>query len=38
MHGYFCIGFTDFMLRGKNLMNYISLLSPNDYVKNDKIM
>ena len=31
MCGYFCIGFIDFMLKGK------SLFSPNDYEKNDKI-
>ena len=34
---YFCIGFIDFMLKGKSLLNYTNLVSPNDYEKNDKI-
>ena len=28
MSGYFCIGFIDFMLAGKELTNYTNLLSP----------
>ena len=36
--GYFCIGFIDFMLKGKSLLNYTNLISPNDYEKNDKII
>ena len=28
--GYFCIGFSDFMLKGKSLLDYIDLFSPND--------
>ena len=35
---YFCIGFIDFMLKGKSLIDYKNLLSPNDYEKNDKII
>ena len=35
---YFCIGLIDFMLKGKNLFEYINLFSPNDYEKNDKII
>ena len=35
---YFCIGFIDFMLRGKSLLYYTNLLSTNDYEKNDKII
>ena len=31
MCGYVCIGFIDFMLRGKTLLDYINLFSPNDY-------
>ena len=31
MSGYFCIGFIDFMLKGKSLLEYINLFSPNDY-------
>ena len=34
---YFCIGFIDFMLKGKSLLDYTNLFSPNDYEKNDKI-
>ena len=35
---YFCIGFIDFMLKGKGLLDYTNLFSPNDYEKNDKII
>ena len=38
MHGYFCIGFIDFMLKSKCLLDYTNLFSPNDYDKNDKII
>ena len=38
MYGYFCIGFIDFMLKGKSLLNYSNLFSPSDYEKNDKII
>ena len=38
MCGYFCIGFIDFMLKGKSLLEYINLLSSNEYKKNDKII
>ena len=31
MCGYFCIGFIDFTLKGKNLLEYTNLFSPNDY-------
>ena len=34
MCGYFCIGFIDFMLKGKSLLNYTN--SPIDYEKNDE--
>ena len=36
MGGYFCIGFIDFMLKGKSLPDYTNLFSPSDYEKNDK--
>ena len=36
--GYFCIGSIDFMLKGKSLLDYTNLVSPNDYEKNDKIL
>ena len=35
---YFCIQFLDFMLKGKSLLHYTNLISPNDYEKNDKII
>ena len=38
MCGYFCIGFVDFMLKGKGLLDYTNLFSPNDCEKNDKII
>ena len=30
MCGYFCIGFIDFMLKGKSLLDDTNLFSPND--------
>ena len=36
--GYFCIQFIYFMLKGKILVAYINLFSPNEYEKNDKII
>ena len=38
MCGYFCIGFIDFMIKGKSLLDYTNLFSLNDYEKNDKII
>ena len=35
---YFCIGFIDFLLKGKSLLDYTNFISPNDYEKNDKII
>ena len=32
---YFCIGFIDFMLKGKKLTDFTSLFSPYDFQKND---
>ena len=37
MCGYFRTGLIDFMLKGKSLLDYINLFSPNDCEKNDKI-
>ena len=34
---YLCIGFTDFMLNGKSLLDYTNLFSPDEYKKNDKV-
>ena len=36
--GYFFIGFIDFMLKGKSLLGYTNLFSPDEYKKNDKII
>ena len=35
MCGYFCIGFIDFMFKGKSLTDYTNLFSPNDFKEND---
>ena len=37
MSGKFCIGFIDFTLKGKSLLDYTNLFYSNDYEKNDKI-
>ena len=36
--GYFCIGFIEFMLKGKSLTEYTNLFSPNDFKKNDDMI
>ena len=38
MCGYFCIGFLDFMLKGKILLEYTNLISTKEYKKNDKVI
>ena len=38
MCGYFCIGFINFMLKRKSLLDYTNLFYPNEYEKNDKII
>ena len=38
MCGCSCVGFVDFMLKGKSLLEYTNLFSPFDYEKNDKII
>ena len=35
---FFCIGFIDFMLKGKILLDYTNLFSPNDYENNDEMI
>ena len=35
MCGYFCIGFIDFMFKGKSLTEFTNLFSPYDFLKND---
>ena len=38
MCGYFCIGLIDFMLKGKNLLEYTNVFFPNQYKKNNKVI
>ena len=38
MCGYFCIGFTDFMLAGEKLTDFTRLFSLHDCMKNDRII
>ena len=38
MFGCFCIGFIYFIIKGKRLLDYTNLFSPNDYEKNDKMI
>ena len=38
MCGSFCIGFTDFMLTGKNLLGYRNSFYPNEHKNNVKII
>ena len=38
MCGYFCIEFINYMLKGKTLLDYNNLFSPNDFKKNDRII
>ena len=38
MCGYFCIEFINYILKGKTLLDYTNLFSPNDFKKNDQII
>ena len=38
MCGYFCIGFIDFILAGKILIDYTNLFSPHNFDENDQII
>ena len=38
MCGYFCVGFINFMIAGKTLIDFTDLFSPNDFKKNDDII
>ena len=38
MCGYFCIGFIDFVLKGKSLLYYTNLFPPNNYENYNKII
>ena len=35
--GYFCIEFINYMLKGKKLLDYTNLFSPNDFKENDQV-
>ena len=36
--GYFCMEFINYMLKGKTLLDFTNLFSPNDFKKNDKLL
>ena len=38
MCGYFCIEFINYMLKGKKLLDYTNLFSPNDFKENDQVI
>ena len=38
MCGYFFLKCINYMLKGKTLIDYINLFSPNDFKKNDRII
>ena len=38
MCGYFCIEFINYMLKGKTLLDYTNLFSPNNFKKNDQVI
>ena len=38
MCGHFCIGFIDFMFKGKTLIEFANLFSPNNFKKNNNII
>ena len=38
MCGYFCIGFINYMFKGKGLTDYTNLFSPNNFKKDDDII
>ena len=37
-YGFYCIAFIEYMLVGKTFLDYTNLFSPNDYLKNDKVI
>ena len=38
MHGYYCIDFTDYMLKGSSLTDFTNLFPSNNFKKNDDII
>ena len=35
---YFCIGFIDYILKGKSLLDYTNMFSTSQFEKNDKMI
>ena len=38
MCGYFCIEFINYMIKGKNLLDYTNLFSANHFKNNDQVI
>ena len=38
MSGYFCVEFINYILKGKKLLDYTNLFSPNDFKNNDQVI
>ena len=38
MCGYFCIEFINYMIRGKTLLDYTTLFSPNNFKNNYQVI
>ena len=38
MCGYLCIEFINYMLKGKTLLDYTNLFSPNDFKNSDQVI
>ena len=38
MSGYFCIEFINYMFKGKTLLDYTNLFSPNEFKTNDRVI
>ena len=38
MCGYFCIELINYMFKGKTLLDYTNLFSPNEFKKNDRVL
>ena len=38
MCGYLCIEFINYMLKGKTLLDYTNLFSPNDFKNNNQVI
>ena len=38
MYEYYCTEFINYMLKGKTLLDYTNLFSPNDFKKSDQVI